>query len=161
MEPFFRRAQPDEVVVILKARDPARILIAIGNTRANRWHLRFVQRWVGPYTFYLNDRHWGRMFVRSCPYFPFSARVYLNQHHWLARRMLAEGITFRQSTNAYLRCRDPPRLQALADALTDRDLRACGDKWLTKLTPFFTARERTRDTAATACSSPRSNTVTT
>jgi hypothetical protein len=45
------------------------------------------------------------------------------QHHWLARRMLAEGITFRQCTNAFLQCRDPPRLQALAEALTDRDLR--------------------------------------
>jgi hypothetical protein len=123
VEPLFRRARPDQVVVILKAREPARILIAIGNKRDNRWHLRFVQRWVGQYTFYVNDRHWGRMFVRVCPYFPFSARVYLNQHHWLARRMLAEGITFRQCTNAFLQCRDPPRLQALAEALTDRDLR--------------------------------------
>ena len=144
VEPYFRRARPDQVVVILKAREPARILIAIGNKRDNRWHLRFVQRWVGQYTFYVNDRHWGRMFVRVCPYFPFSARVYLNQHHWLARRMLAEGITFRQCTNAFLQCSDPPRLQALAEALTDCDLRACGDKWLTKLTPFFTARERTQ-----------------
>jgi hypothetical protein len=77
VEPYFRRARPDQVVVILKAREPARILIAIGNKRDNRWHLRFVQRWVGQYTFYVNDRHWGRMFVRVCPYFPFSARVYL------------------------------------------------------------------------------------
>jgi hypothetical protein len=31
------------------------------------------------YNFYVNDRHWGRMFVRLSPYFPFSARVCLNQ----------------------------------------------------------------------------------
>ena len=32
----------------------------------------------------------GQVFVRVCPYFPFSARVYLNQPYWLALR-LQEG----------------------------------------------------------------------
>ena len=27
------------------------------------------------------------MFVRACPYFPFSTRICLNQHHWLAHQM--------------------------------------------------------------------------
>ena len=30
VEPYFRGAEPDEVVVILKAREPARIMTAIG-----------------------------------------------------------------------------------------------------------------------------------
>jgi len=47
-------------------------------------HLEYKQRWVNQFNFYLNDARWGRMFVRMCPYFPFSARVCLNQHHWLA-----------------------------------------------------------------------------
>jgi hypothetical protein len=34
---YFRRAEPDRVVVILKAREPARILTAIG--KDDRWHL--------------------------------------------------------------------------------------------------------------------------
>jgi hypothetical protein len=38
VEPYFRHAQPDHVVVILKAREPARILTAIGNKKDNRWH---------------------------------------------------------------------------------------------------------------------------
>ena len=33
VEPYFRKAKPDQVVVILKAREPARILIAIGNKK--------------------------------------------------------------------------------------------------------------------------------
>jgi hypothetical protein len=33
-----------------------------------------------------------RMFVRICPHFPFSARICLNQHHWLANRMREKGI---------------------------------------------------------------------
>ena len=142
VEPYFRHAKPDQVVAILKAREPARLLIAIGKKAENRWHLQFAQRWVIHYNFYVNDAQWGRMFVRMCPYFPFSARVCLNQHHWLANRMRAEGITFRQCTNAFLTCSDPSRLQILADSLTARDLQRCGDKWLAAFTPFFTAKER-------------------
>ena len=64
-----------------------------------------------------------------CPYLPFSARVCLNQHHWLANRMREEGLKFRQSTNVFLSCGDPGRLQELADSLTAQDLLSCGRKW--------------------------------
>jgi hypothetical protein len=94
VERYFRCAEPDQIVVILTAREPARILIAVG--KDDRWHLEYAWRWVNQYNFYLLDREWGRLFVRVCPYFPFSARVCLNQHHWLARRLTAEGIAFRQ-----------------------------------------------------------------
>jgi hypothetical protein len=140
VDPYFRRAQPDEVVVILKAREPARLLVAIG--KDDRWHLQYARRWVDQYNFYLFDRDWGRMFVRLCPYFPFSARVCLNQHHWLANRLRAEGISFRQCGNAFLTCSNPIRLQQLADALTARDLERCAQKWLRAFTPFFTPTER-------------------
>jgi len=140
VEPYFRRAEVDQVVVILKAREPARILIAIG--KQDRWHLEYARRWVNQYNFYLCDRDWGRMCVRVCPYFPFSARLCLNQHHWLARRMGAEDIAFRQPGNLFLTCGDPARLQALADSVTARDLERCGQKWLRTLTPFFTPSER-------------------
>jgi hypothetical protein len=73
--PYFRHAKKDKVVVILKAREPARIMIAIG--KEERWHLQLAQRWIVQYNFYINDRNWGRMFVRICPYLPFSARVCL------------------------------------------------------------------------------------
>lgn len=140
VEPYFRRAESDHVVVILKAREPARILIAIG--KGDRWHLEYARRWVNQYNFYLLDREWGRLFVRVCPHFPFSARVCLNQHHWLARRLTAEGIAFRQCGNAFLRCGEPRRLQQLADALTPRDVARGAQKWLRALTPFFTPSER-------------------
>ena len=65
-------------------------MIAIG--AEERWHLQLAQRWIVQYNFYLYDRRWGRMFVRMCPYLPFSARVCLNQHHWLANRMREEGM---------------------------------------------------------------------
>ncbi len=142
VDSYFRRAKANQVVVILKAREPARILIANGNTQDDRWHLEIRQRWVNQYSIYLNDAHWGRMFVRLCPYFPFSARVCLNQHHWLASRLRQEGIDFGQCSNAFLRCRNPQRLQELADSLTAKDLLTCGQKWLAYFTPFFTEAER-------------------
>ena len=52
IDPYFERAKPDAVVAILKAREPARIMIAIGDKVANRWHLQFAQRWVIQYNFY-------------------------------------------------------------------------------------------------------------
>lgn len=140
--PYLRECEPDRVAVILKAREPARILVAIGEERSNSPHLEYKQRWVNQFNFYLNDRRWGRMFVRMCPYFPFSARVCLNQHHWLAIRMSEEGIDFQQTSNAFLRCGNPARLQELADSLTARDLLQCGQKWLAAFTPFITDRER-------------------
>ena len=82
------------------------------------------------------------MFVRICPYLPFSARVCLNQHHWLANRMRSEGIDFKQCSNAFLQCSHPQRLQQLADSLTADDLLSCGQKWLACLTPFFKDSER-------------------
>ena len=142
VEPYFKDAKPDQVIVILKAREPARIMTAIGDKKANRWHLQIAERWVVQYNFYVSDHRWGRMFVRMCPYLPFSARVCLNQHHWLANRMGEEGIDFQQCSNAFLRCAAPERLQALADTLTAEDLASCGRKWLARFTPFFSEQER-------------------
>jgi hypothetical protein len=139
---YLRDAEIDQVAVILKAREPARILVAIGGEHNDSPHLEFKQRWVNQYNFYLNDKNWGPMFVRMCPYFPFSARVCLNQHHWLAIQMRQEKISFRQCKNAFLKCSYPARLQELADSLTTRDLLRCGQKWLAAFTPFFTSCER-------------------
>ena len=126
VDPYFERAKPDAVVVILKAREPARIMIAIGDKVANRWHLQFAQRWVVQYNFYINDRNWGRMFVRICPYLPFSARICLNQHHWLANRMRENGIGFKQARQCLPEMRSsrsPARTRQLAHPSGSGDLR--------------------------------------
>lgn len=142
MDSYFENAQPNQVVAIRKAREPARILVAVGDKDNPSPHLEYKQRWVNQLNFYLNDPHGGRMFVRMCPYFPFSARVCLHQHHWLAIRMREEGIDFRQCTNAFLKCGNPARLQELADSLPTQDLLKCGQKWLAAFTPFISDRER-------------------
>ena len=140
--PYFRGAQSDRIVVILKAREPARILVSIGKQATEQGHLEYKKRWVDQYNFYIHDRAWGRMFVRICPYFPFPARVYLNQHYWLAQRNQEQGLRSRLCANAFVRCTDPERLQQLADSLQPQDITRCAQKWLAYLVPFFTARER-------------------
>ncbi len=115
MDAYFKRAKADEVVAIVRAREPARILIANGNKKDDRWHLQLAQRWVIQYNFYINDARWGRMFVRVCPYFPFSARVCLNQHHWLANRIARRGHPIPEMLECLLHLQ---RCQAMA-----RDLR--------------------------------------
>jgi hypothetical protein len=75
VQEYLQRAEADHVAVILKAREPARILVAIGGEKNESPHLEYKQRWVNQFNFYLNDERWGRMFVRICPYFPFPARV--------------------------------------------------------------------------------------
>ena len=142
VKPYFQRAQPDQVVVILKAREPAGILIAIGDKKKNKWHLEIKQRWVDQYNFYLQDARWGPMFVRVCPYFPFSVRICLNQHYWLAQRLHEAGVRFTQTQNAFRRCQAPDVLQQLADSLLPENLITCGNKWVRQFVPFFTAQER-------------------
>jgi hypothetical protein len=48
-----------------------------------------------------------------CPYFPFTARVCLNQHHWRALRLREEKIDFQSCSNAFLKCGRPQRLQEI------------------------------------------------
>ena len=142
VKPYLQRAQPDQVVVIRKAREPAGIMTATGDKRKNNWHLEIKRRWVDQYNFYLQDAHWGPMLVRVCPYFPFSLRICLNQHSWLAQRLQAAGIGLTQTQNAFRRCQDPDVLQRLADSLSADDVIACGNKWVRQFVPFFTAPER-------------------
>jgi hypothetical protein len=140
IEPYFRNAEPDQVVAIIKAREPAGIMTSVG--AADKWHLETKYRWVNQFNFYLQDAEWGPMFVRVCPYFPFSTRICLNQHHWLAHKMKLAGIHFVQTKNAFRQCSDPAALQAMADSLTADDLTRCGHKWINRLIPFFQAKER-------------------
>ena len=44
VDPYFKGADLDAVVIILKAREPARIMTAIGDSKANRWHLQIANR---------------------------------------------------------------------------------------------------------------------
>src|SRR5216684_1473174 len=54
VNPYFEKAQPDQVVVIIKSREPAGIMTAIG--AGEKWHLETKYRWVKQYNFYYISR---------------------------------------------------------------------------------------------------------
>jgi hypothetical protein len=140
VEPFYQRLQGQAgMAVILKARENARVAVSFPRQGD---HVELLNRFVQQYYFYIQDQDFGRMFVRVCPYFPFSVRICLNGHEGLACRLRAEGITFEQCANAFRTCADPARLQELADRFSAGDIEACGHRWLAQLVPFFTDRER-------------------
>jgi hypothetical protein len=140
VEPFCQRLQGQAgMAVILKARENARVAVAFPRQGD---HVELLNRFIQQYYFYIQDRDFGRMFVRVCPYFPFSVRICLNGHEWLACRLREEGIAFHQCANAFRTCADPARLQELADRFSAADIEACGHRWLAQLVPFFTDRER-------------------
>jgi hypothetical protein len=51
VEPYFRDAKPNPVVAVLQAREPARILIAMGEKGKDSPHPEYQQRWVNQYNF--------------------------------------------------------------------------------------------------------------
>jgi hypothetical protein len=71
VQKYLRDCESDRVAVILKAREPARILVAIGGEKNDSPHLKLKQRWVNQYNFYLNDKHAGAGCLSACvPTFP-------------------------------------------------------------------------------------------
>jgi hypothetical protein len=138
VEPFYQRlGSRFGIAVILKSRENARIAVSYATaTGGNR--IEILTRFIWQYYFYLRDQEWGRMFVRVSTYFPFNARVCVNQHEWLARQLQREGIFFRKAANAFVQCSDPERLQRLAESLTPSELEVPIQRWLRELVPFYT-----------------------
>jgi hypothetical protein len=144
VEPFYQRfGARFGIVVILKSRENARIAVSYPTASGGN-HIEVYTRFVWQYYFYLRDQDWGRMFLRICPYFPFNARICLNQHEWLARRLQEEGVFFRKAANAFVQCSNPDRLQQLADSLTPSDLEVPLQGWLRELVPFYASDDPTR-----------------
>jgi hypothetical protein len=140
VEPYYQQlGSPSGTAVILKCRERARVAVCYPS---RNFHVEPTWRQVNLYYFYLRDAQLGRFFVRLCPYFPFDVQVCLNGHEWLARRLDAEGIGFRQRDNAFVACADPARLQALADSFSPEDIMAAVEPWLARWLPYFTPEER-------------------
>jgi len=146
VEPFYKTfGRGFGVVVILKSRENARVAVSYATPSGGN-RIEVCTRFVWQYYFYVRDRDWGRMFLRICPYFPFNARVCVNQHEHLARQLEREGIPFRQAANAFVQCADPERLQQLADGFRPGDLDRAVQRWLHQLVPFYASEpDRTSD----------------
>jgi hypothetical protein len=54
---YLQKTDADHVAVILKAREPAGILVAIGGEQNQRPHLELKQRWVNQYNLAIWSAH--------------------------------------------------------------------------------------------------------
>jgi hypothetical protein len=144
VEPFYQRfGSRFGIVVILKSGENARVAVSYPSSSGGN-RIAVSTRFVWQYYFYLRDHEWGRMFLRICPYFPFNARVCVNQHEHLARQLQDEDIFFRKAANAFVQCADPERLHQLADGLTPADLEIPIQPWLRELVPFYASSDPNR-----------------
>ena len=69
--------------------------------------------------FYFMDRDFGLIHVKLQTWFPMQIQVYVNGHEWLARKLIANRISFSKHDNVFIRVEDWGRAQKFADRFTD------------------------------------------
>src|SRR5713101_3406303 len=76
------------------------------------------------YYFYIRDSELGPIALCVGSFLPFSITYYLNGHHFIEQQLRSAGIEFRKNDNAFLWVADAQALQAAADALSAKLIRA-------------------------------------
>jgi len=71
--------------------------------------------------YYFMDPEFGLMHVRIQTWFPFVVQICINGHDWLARKMDAYGIGYRQLDNAFAQIEDIERDQRFAERFVDKN----------------------------------------
>jgi len=97
---------------------------------------------VNHFYFYCVDADFGPFFVKFCSYFPYTAKLCLNGHHWAQRQAAQAGIGFTAMDNAFGSVEDSAALQQICDGLGPAQIYALLDKWLPILPDPFTDADR-------------------
>ena len=97
---------------------------------------------VNHFYFYCLDADFGPFFLKFCSYFPYTAKLCFNGHHWAQRQAVKAGIGFTAMDNAFATVDDPAAVQAICDRLGPGHIQALLDKWLTRLPDPFTPDDR-------------------
>ena len=92
--------------------------------------------------FYGFDADLGPFFIKFCSYFPYTAKVVLNGHHFAQCQAAKAGIGFTPADNAFAACDDVAALQRICDRLSPAKIDAFVRKWLARLPHPFTAADR-------------------
>ncbi len=94
------------------------------------------------YYFYIRDPVLGPIALCVGSFLPFSITYYLNGHHFIEQRLRAAGVAFRKNDNAFVWVADPKALQAAADALSAKIIRARLEYWTLLVGPKFSKKDR-------------------
>lgn len=94
------------------------------------------------YYFHIYDSILGNMVLRVASFIPFTVCAYINGHEFIARRLQAQKLSFRQEDNAFTAVDDPKALQRAANALSAKTIRQRLNYWAFTLGPKFSVKER-------------------
>ena len=97
---------------------------------------------VNHFYFYCVDADFGPFFLKFCSYFPYTAKLCFNGHHWAQRQAAKAGIGFTAMDNAFAAVDDPAAVQAICDRFGPGHIQALLDKWLGRLPDPFTPDDR-------------------
>jgi hypothetical protein len=114
-------------------------------------HLHRKLPWVNYYSFHILDEEWGHLAIKMCGHPPFSARVLLHGHEYVACQARRRGLAFPKDGNCFTEIADARGLSECAEAL--RSSAALGrlaqvlERWIYNCTCFglsFEEQEQTR-----------------
>jgi hypothetical protein len=97
---------------------------------------------VNQFYTYAFDDDFGPFFLKFGTYFPYTAKLCINGHHWAQRQATKAGIDFDALDNGFASCDDPARLQRICDSLSPARIDRFCRKWLARLPHPFTAADR-------------------
>jgi hypothetical protein len=96
---------------------------------------------VNQFYFCCLDDDFGPFFLKFCSYFPYTAKLCINGHHWAQRRAAKAGLGYTAMDNAFAAVDDPAGLQAICDRLGPAQIQELLDKWLRVLPNPFTVAD--------------------
>jgi hypothetical protein len=90
--------------------------------------------------FYLLEPDLGPIYIRLTTSFPFTVRVYVNGHSWLAQQMLERRLGFNLQDNAFTALDDPRSAQEPADWFADLNWAKILDRLVRRVHPLMNER---------------------
>lgn len=97
---------------------------------------------INHFYFYCLDQDFGPFFLKFCSYFPYTAKLCINGHHWAQHQAAKAGLHFTAMDNAFADVSDPQALQAICDRFGPEQIEELLLKWLAILPDPFTDRDR-------------------
>jgi hypothetical protein len=97
---------------------------------------------INHWYFYCVDAEFGPFFLKFASYFPYTAKLCLNGHHWAQHQAAGAGIGFTALDNGFAASDDPAALQAICDRLGPAQIDTLLRRWLARLPHPFTPADR-------------------
>ncbi len=148
MQARLRRFKKDEGVVFVgvaqeKVRVPRTTRLKLESGGTIPWII-YSTAMVNVYYFYCLDRDFGPFFLKTCSYFPYGAKLCLNGHEYLKRRLRRRGIHFEAQVldNGLLSCADVPAARRISQGLSAAKIDALFRKWLARLPHPYSPKDR-------------------